>query len=280
MVTSRRAKSLVNNITTYGILIVASIFAAFPTYWMFITSLKPIGEVYSLQPSLLPERVTLQNYVFALSWGFIRQLSNSIIISLGTTALNVALTIFGAYALSRFKFRGRNILSKSILATYMIPPSLLVVPFTIVVINLRLYNTFLAVIIANVTFTLPFTVWTMAGYLETIPIDLEEAAMIDGCNRIEALFRIVLPLAIPGLVAIATFSFIQAWNEYLYVVALIGSTSKFTLPLGLASLLTSDIVPWGKLMGMSVLYSFPGILFFLILQKYMVQGLVKGAVKA
>ena len=277
---SPKTRSLVNSIITYGILIIASIFAVFPTYWMFITSLKPVGEVYSLQPSLLPERVTLQNYAFAVSWGFIRQLSNSIIISLGTTALNVALTIFGAYSLSRFRFRGRKILSRSVLATYVIPPSLLVVPFVIVIINLKLYNTFLAVVIANVTFTLPFTVWTMAGYLETIPVDLEEAAMIDGCNRIEALFRIVLPLAAPGVVAIAIFSFIHAWNEYLYVVALVGSGSMFTLPLGLVALLTSDIVPWGKLMGMSVLYSVPGVLFFMILQKYMVQGLVKGAVKA
>lgn len=264
---------------TYGILIVVSLFAVFPTYWMLVTSVKPARDAYSLQPSLLPERVTLENYDFAFSWGYLRQLSNSIIVSLGTTALNLVITMFGAYGLSRFRFRGRQVLSRSILATYVIPSSLLVVPFFLVVTTLGLYNTFLAVILANVTFTLPFTVWTMAGYFESIPVDLEEAAMIDGCGRLGALFRIVFPLSVPGVVAVATFCFIYAWNEYLYVVALVGSESMFTLPLGLASLLTSDIVPWGKLMGMSVLYSIPGIVFFLFLQKYMVQGLVRGAVK-
>ena len=280
MATGRRIGVLTNSILTYGILMVASIFAVFSTYWMLITSLKPDKEVYSLNPSLLPEHITFLNYDFALSWGYLRQLSNSLIISSGTTALSLIITVFGAYGLSRFRFRGRKILSRTILATYVIPSSLLVIPFVFVIIGLGLYNTFSGVILANVTFTLPFTVWTMAGYLASIPIDLEEAAMIDGCSRIEALFRVVLPLSLPGVIAIATFSFVNAWNEYLYVVALIDSETKFTLPLGLASLLTSDIVPWGKLMGMSVLYSVPGILFFLFLQKYMVQGLVKGAVKA
>lgn len=280
MATGRRIGVLTNSILTYGILTVASIFAVFSTYWMLITSLKPDREVYSLNPSLLPEHITFLNYDFALSWGYLRQLSNSLIISSGTTALSLIITVFGAYGLSRFRFRGRKILSRTILATYVIPSSLLVIPFVFVIISLGLYNTFSGVILANVTFTLPFTVWTMAGYLASIPIDLEEAAMIDGCSRIEALFRVVLPLSLPGVIAIATFSFVNAWNEYLYVVALIDSETKFTLPLGLASLLTSDIVPWGKLMGMSVLYSVPGILFFLFLQKYMVQGLVKGAVKA
>jgi len=280
MATGRRIAVLTNSILTYGILTVASIFAVFSTYWMLITSLKPDREVYSLNPSLLPEHITFLNYDFALSWGYLRQLSNSLIISSGTTALSLIITVFGAYGLSRFRFRGRKILSRTILATYVIPSSLLVIPFVFVIIGLGLYNTFSGVILANVTFTLPFTVWTMAGYLASIPIDLEEAAMIDGCSRIEALFRVVLPLSLPGVIAIATFSFVNAWNEYLYVVALIDSETKFTLPLGLASLLTSDIVPWGKLMGMSVLYSVPGILFFLFLQKYMVQGLVKGAVKA
>nr|MDO8134067.1 carbohydrate ABC transporter permease [Candidatus Njordarchaeum guaymaensis] len=280
MATGRRIAVLTNSILTYGILTVASIFAVFSTYWMLITSLKPDREVYSLNPSLLPEHITFLNYDFALSWGYLRQLSNSLIISSGTTALSLIITVFGAYGLSRFRFRGRKILSRTILATYVIPSSLLVIPFVFVIISLGLYNTFSGVILANVTFTLPFTVWTMAGYLASIPIDLEEAAMIDGCSRIEALFRVVLPLSLPGVIAIATFSFVNAWNEYLYVVALIDSETKFTLPLGLASLLTSDIVPWGKLMGMSVLYSVPGILFFLFLQKYMVQGLVKGAVKA
>lgn len=280
MATGRRIAVLTNSILTYGILTVASIFAVFSTYWMLITSLKPDREVYSLNPSLLPEHITFLNYDFALSWGYLRQLSNSLIISSGTTALSLIITVFGAYGLSRFRFRGRKILSRTILATYVIPSSLLVIPFVFVIIGLGLYNTFSGVILANVTFTLPFTVWTMAGYLASIPIDLEEAAMIDGCSRIEALFRVVLPLSLPGVIAIATFSFVNAWNEYLYVVALIDSETKFTLPLGLASLLTSDIVPWGKLMGMSVLYSVPGILFFLFLQKYMVQGLVRGAVKA
>jgi len=280
MVTGHRVKALTNDVLTYVILVAASVFSVFSTYWMFVTSLKPDIEVYTLNPTLLPAHITFLNYDFALNWGYLRQLANSLIVSSGTTALSLIVTVFGAYGLSRFRFRGRKILSRTILATYVIPSSLLVIPFVIVIINLGLYNTYSAIILADVTFTLPFTVWTLAGYLASIPVDLEEAAMIDGCSRIQALFRIVLPPSIPGIIAVATFAFINSWNEYLYVVALVDSESKFTLPLGLASLLTSDIVPWGKLMGMSVLYSVPGILFFLFLQKYMVQGLVKGAVKA
>jgi len=278
--TGHKVRALTNYVLTYSILVAASVFSIFSTYWMFVTSLKPDIEVYTLRPSLLLQHITFLNYDFALGWGYLRQLANSLIVSLGTTGLNLIVTVFGAYGLSRFRFRGRKILSRTILATYVIPSSLLVIPFVIVIINLGLYNTYSAMILANVTFTLPFTVWTMAGYLASIPVDLEEAAMIDGCGRIQALFRVVLPPSIPGVIAVATFSFVNAWNEYLYVVALVDSESRFTLPLGLASLLTSDIVPWGKLMGMSVLYSVPGILFFLFLQKYMVQGLVKGAVKA
>jgi len=280
MITGSRIKALANSVLTYVILGTVSVFSVFSTYWMFITSLKPDTDVYTLNPTLLPQHTTFLNYDFALSWGYLRQLTNSLIVSTGTTALSLLVTIFGAYGLSRFRFGGRKILSRTILATYVIPSSLLVIPFVIVIINLGLYNTYSAIILANVTFTLPFTIWTLAGYLASIPVDLEEAAMIDGCSRIQALFRIVLPPSIPGVIAVATFAFINSWNEYLYVVALVDSESKFTLPLGLASLLTSDIVPWGKLMGMSVLYSVPGILFFLFLQKYMVQGLVKGAVKA
>lgn len=280
MVTGHRVKALTNDVLTYVILVAASVFSVFSTYWMFVTSLKPDIDVYTLNPTLLPQHITFLNYDFALNWGYLRQLANSLIVSCGTTALSLIVTIFGAYGLSRFRFPGRKILSRTILATYVIPSSLLVIPFVIVIINLGLYNTYSAIILANVTFTLPFTVWTLAGYFASIPVDLEEAAMIDGCSRIQALFRIVLPPSIPGIIAVATFAFINAWNEYLYVVALVDSESKFTLPLGLASLLTSDIVPWGKLMAMSVLYSVPGILFFLFLQKYMVQGLVKGAVKA
>jgi ABC-type glycerol-3-phosphate transport system permease component len=276
----RNMRRLVNSTVIYGILLIALIFAVFSTYWMFATSIKPDEDVYTLKPSLIPIRFTFSNYDFALSWGFLRQLSNSLIVSGGTTILNLLVTIFGAYGLARFRFKGRNLLSRTILVAYVIPSTILVIPFVFVIISLGLYNSFAGVILANVTFTLPFTVWTMAGYLASIPVDLEEAAMIDGCGRMQALFRVVLPLSIPGVIAIATFSFITAWNEYLYVVALVDSESKFTLPLGLASLMTSDIVPWGKLMGMSVLYSVPGILFFLFLQKYMVQGLVKGAVKA
>jgi multiple sugar transport system permease protein len=129
------------------------------------------------------------------------------------------------------------------------------------------------------TFTLPFTVLTLASYLQSIPIEVEEQALIDGCGRVDILFRIILPLAAPAIVAISMYSFVFSWNEYLYVVVLVGSEDLFTLPVGIASLLTSDIIPWGKMLAMSVLYAIPGMAFFAFLQKYLIAGLTKGALK-
>jgi len=273
-----KARLYLDKAIIYILACILVLISCFPVYWMVVTSIRPFKEIYGLI-RLIPQSLTLENYILILNKDFFIQLKNSLLIAVGTVALNVTISLLGGYAIARINFLGRKILVRSILTTYVLPYTLLVIPFFFIVLGLRLYNTLFSVIFACVTFTLPFTVWTLASYLQSIPKELEDSAMIDGCGRIGVLFKIVLPLAAPGIVAIAMYAFVFAWNEYLYVIALVGSRKNFTLPLGIASLLTSDIIPWGKMMAMSVLYAIPGIVFFTIIQKYVAQGLAKGAVK-
>jgi len=268
-----------DKIFMYVILIFVTIITIFPFYWMIATSIKPFDEIYTDNPSIIPKNITFENYDFVISYGYLNQLKNSVIISLTTAALNTIISLFGAYAVARIKFLGKNVLTRSILATYAMPYTLLVIPFFVIMLSLKLTNNLFSVILAMTTFTLPFTVLTLASYLQSIPIEVEEQALIDGCGRVDILFRIILPLAAPAIVAISMYSFVFSWNEYLYVIVLVSSEDLFTLPVGIASLLTSDIIPWGKMLAMSVLYAIPGMAFFAFLQKYLIAGLTKGALK-
>lgn len=252
----------------------------FPFLWMFSTALKPPDEVFAPAPRWVPANPTLDNFTHILgATPFPRYFMNSVLVAFVTMALSVLITIFAGYALSRYNFRGKGTFSLWLLVSQMFPPTLLIIPIFVLMLETSLYNTYASLIITYGTFALPFSTWMMRSYFDTVPPDLEEAAMVDGCTRLQALARVVLPLAAPGIATVALFIFILAWQEYMFALTLTRTTEMRTLPVGISLFLGEYRVLWGSLMAGSVVVTVPVILLFGYLQKYIVQGLTLGAVK-
>jgi ABC-type glycerol-3-phosphate transport system permease component len=250
----------------------------FPIIQMLLTSFKPQEEIYQL--SFLPNRWTLKNYkVMWFEYELSTQFKNSVFITLFATFGTVVISIFAGYSLGRFNYYGRKSLSVMILSTQMFPPILYAVPLYLMLRDLRLLNTFPGVIIAYHSFTLPFCIWMMRNYFRVIPTDLEDAALIDGCNRLGALFRIILPLAKPGIGTTVVFAFLMAWREFMMALQLLRDPIKWTMPVGLMGMFGRWGVSWGPLMAGSIATSLPIIIIFVALQKYFVEGMTKGSVK-
>ncbi|MEM4310799.1 MAG: carbohydrate ABC transporter permease [Nitrososphaerales archaeon] len=271
-------------ITLYFVLAFILLFEIFPIYWLGLTSVRPIEELLDPQP--WPKNPTARAYVTVVTLDYFqiehfhRQLLNSIIIALATAGFSMFVSSLGGYSLARIRFPGNTIVSKAVLFTYIMPPSLLAIAFFDIMNIYGLVNTYPSVIIAMTVFTTPFGLWIMKQAIRSIPIEVEESALIDGANRVTIFFRIIIPLTAPVLVALATYSFIQAWNEYLYVLVLMSDARMFTAPVAIASLLQVDEIPWALVSAMSIVFSIPPVIFFYALQKYMVAGLTRGAVKA
>jgi ABC-type glycerol-3-phosphate transport system permease component len=247
---------------------------------MILTSIKKSSEILVVHPVWIPKHPTLDNYLYVFStarWG--DYFVNSVIIGSSVTLLSIAVSSLAAYALSRFDFPGKNPYSVWILVVYMMPASFLAFPLYIIFTWIGLTDTYLAVILAEMSSILPFTIWILRGYFESIPRDLEEAGMIDGCSRLSALLRVVFPVALPGIAAAAAFAFIASWQEYLYVLVMISSDLKRTLPLGAAIFMGWASLQWGEIMAYSTLTALPALVFFAYLQKYLIRGLTQGAVK-
>lgn len=252
-----------------------------PVYWMIITSLKTNPEIINAQHlTYYPQTFTLKNYesLFSmLDYGTF--LKNSVFITFATAVCVVILSIFGGYGLARFKFKGKNAVLLFFLLTQMIPGILVIIPLYIIFAKVGLINThfslFLFYIIANV----PFCVITMRSFFERIPYALEEAAYVDGCNRMQTLGKIVLPVMFPGIVAVFVFAFIGAWNELIAGTIFINTPDMWTVPVGLKSLIGKYSVQWGALMAGGVLALLPTGIMFVFVQKYVVEGLTAGAVK-
>ncbi|MGQ9779575.1 MAG: carbohydrate ABC transporter permease, partial [Bacillota bacterium] len=196
-----------------------------------------------------------------------------------SSRIQVILSTFAAYGLARFKFRGRNFFSMGLLVTQMFPPVLLIIPIYLIMINLRLVNTYAALVITYCTFAVPFSTWMLYGYFETLPAELEEAALVDGCSRLGTLFRIIIPLAAPGIAAVALFSFILSWQEYMFALTLTRTAEMRTLPVGISMLVGFREVLWGQLMAGSVIVTVPVVVLFVYFQKYLIKGLTMGAIK-
>lgn len=260
--------------------IVVSIVMLAPFAWMLSTSLKLPEEVHSRSPVWIPKKPTLTNYAHV--WNetmFSRWFTNSLIVALLTTFFSMALSITAAYAISRLRFKGRKVYSIWLLYTQMIPHVFLLLPLFLIIRSLGLINTYTALVITNATFSLPFCVWMLKGYFDTIPLDLEEAARIDGCSHIGAMWRIILPLSAPGIAAVGLYSFIVSWQEYMFSLTFARSSTMRTLPVGISLMLGDTRVLWGRLMAASVLVTIPVAIAFIYLQKHLVQGLTSGAVK-
>jgi len=276
---SRRGNVLEGTVS-YAVLGTLALVVLFPFYWMIVTSLKSEDQMRSLVSMFWPNPMNFDNYRQLLAkTEFMSWYGNSVIVSVSSTFVATAIGTLGAYALARLKFLGRGFMASATLITYLVPPSILFIPLYAQIKTLGLANSLSGLIVSYPSFTVPFVTWLLMGYFESIPEELEESAMIDGATRFGAFYRIVLPLAAPGVLAASLYAFTQAWNEFLYALVFITDGRLRTLPVGLASFITGDVYGWGYLMSGAVLTTLPVIAAYIYLQKYMVEGLTAGSVK-
>ena len=256
------------------------VFVIFPFYWIVITSLKSTPQISERRSIFWPAPATLEQYQTLLGGtGFLTWLMNSVLVATVSTVISVALSSLAAYALSRLKFAGAGLLTTLLLVTYLLPGTLLFIPLYQTLTSLGLINSYGALILTYPTFLLPFATWVMLGYFRSIPVELEEAAMIDGASRFYIFLRITLPLAAPALLSVTLFAFTNAWNEFLFAFVFITSESLRTLPIGLQSMVVGDILPWGRLMAASLLTAVPVAVLYIYAQRFLVEGLTVGGVK-
>jgi len=252
----------------------------FPIYWMVTTALKPGKEILSLTPVWFPSPVTFENFRDAMNQPFFwNDVLNSLIVVLTVVAISVALAFLAAVSVARFGFRGRTAFIVMVIAVQMVPLNALVIPVYLLLNQAGQVDSLVGVIVYYLAIVLPFMVWTLRGFIANVPVDIEEAAMVDGATRVGAFIRIVFPLVAPGLVATAIYGFIQAWNEYIIAYVLLSSSSKQTLTIWLASFTTQHGTDWGGLMAGATLTSIPVVVFFLLVQRRVAGGLTAGAVK-
>ena len=268
------------SVVCYGFLLVLLVVVVFPFYWMTITALKSETQMRSLTSMFWPDPVVLDNFRHLLAQtDFVAWFKNSVLVAVASTFLATAIGTIGAYSLARLRFLGRAFMASAVLITYLVPPSILFIPLYAQIRNLGLADSLAGLIAAYPSFTVPFVTWLLMGYFESIPEELEEAAMIDGATRFAAFRRVILPLAAPGVLAAGLYAFTQAWNEFLYALVFITNVKLRTLPVGLSSFITGDVYGWGFLMAGAVLTTLPVIAAYMYLQKYMVEGLTAGSVK-
>ena len=255
-------------------------FVLFPFYWVLITSFKTTTQISQRQSIFWPSPATLDQYK-ELIFGskFLVWLGNSVLVASLSTIISIAIAALAAYALTRLKFLGAGLLTTAILITYLLPGTLIFIPLYQTLSDLGLINSYGALLTTYPTFLVPFATWVLIGYFRSIPVELEEAAMIDGASRLYAFVRITLPLAAPALLSVALFAFTNAWNEFLFAFVFITSESIRTLPIGLQSMVVGDILPWGELMAASLLTAIPVAILYMYAQRFLVGGLTVGAVK-
>ncbi|MFA5385146.1 MAG: carbohydrate ABC transporter permease [Eubacteriales bacterium] len=262
------------------LLMIITYILLFPMTVALFTSLKPPGEVITATPSLLPHNFTLQNYrvLFSLR-EFPRYLWNSLLVSCYTALISILVSSLAAYALVWMNFTGKRTIVKAIFFTYMFPQILLVLPLFLMCYELNLIDTKMALVLTYLSFSLPFCVWMLKSFFESIPEELVEAAMLDGCTYLQCLFKVVLPVSIPAVTAVLVFSFVLGWSEYLFANTLIISDTNRTIAIGLQTLIGYYRVDYGLLTAASVVMTLPVLLFFVSVQKYFIEGLVIGSVK-
>jgi multiple sugar transport system permease protein len=266
-------------VLVYGLLGLLALTVLFPIYYMVLISLKLPKDIYRT-PSLLPAGATLKNYVDLLTGqNFLVNIRNSLVVAGAATVVSVSISCLAAYSLVRLKYRYRSWIGRLILFAYLTPASLLFIPLSVIIARLGLGNTLHGLILIYLTFAAPLSTWLLMGFFRGIPADLEEQAMVDGARRLQALFRIVLPLSAPGLVAVSVFTFTGAWNELLLALIFTTSPDIRTVPVALQYLITGDVFRWGLIMAGAVTAAVPVMVLYYLAQRFMVQGLAAGSVK-
>jgi multiple sugar transport system permease protein len=274
------SKSPVPTVLVYLGLAVGLVFAGFPILWMFFSSLKSNTEIFSLPPRLLPDELTLMAYRSIFSDpAKVRFFLNSYLVAGVVTLLTVAIAILTAYAFSRYSFRGKNLLNVFIISTQTVPPITLLIPYFGMVVAFGIFDTYFALILTYMVFTLPYAILLMTGFLNTLPRELDEAVRVDGGSSWTALWRVIVPLSLPGIVATAVYTFLLAWNEFLFALTLTKSMDMRTVPIGISLLMGQHAFEWNEMMAMSVLGALPLLILYLIAQRYFLAGMTAGSVK-
>jgi ABC-type glycerol-3-phosphate transport system permease component len=259
---------------------VIAIVMLFPILWMFVVSLKTEDETYTTPLVWWPKNPTLQNYV--TMWDaldFDRYFLNTAIVAGATTILSIVLAAPAAYAFARYRFTGARPLGTFLLSTQLFPRVILIVPYFMIMRELGLINSYTSLILIYISFALPFCVWMMRGYLATLPVEIDEASLIDGCGPFGTFLRIALPLCMPGIVATAIFSFLVGWNEFLFALMLTTEKEMSVVTVGLASLIGEYKTQWNEMMAAAIVGSLPAMILYAALERYLVQGLASGATK-
>jgi multiple sugar transport system permease protein len=255
-------------------------FTLFPFVVVVGTSLKTMGEVFRSPATIIPQVVVWQNYVDVfIRIPMVRHLLNTLIIAGATTIINIFIAAPAAYAMARIDFRGRGIFGLSVLITQMFSPVIILIPVFQIMKAINLLDTYVSLILVNVAFVVPFSIWMLTGFFRSIPEELEEAAMIDGLSRLQAMFRIALPLTMPGLVTTSIFAFVTSWNEFIFALVFISSREMQPITMALYSWEKNNVVEWNYLMATATIATIPTVLLFLLVRKRLTAGLMAGAVK-
>ncbi|GHJ37445.1 carbohydrate ABC transporter permease [Streptomyces sp. TS71-3] len=271
-----RRQRAVNN----SIAVLVSAVMVFPVYWMFATAFKQRGHILSAVPQFVPWPISLENFQRALAkphfWVFV---GNSLTVTLSSVVLSLVISLGAAIAIARFRFHGRRALMAVLVVVQMVPMSAMVIPVYLMLRSINALDYVPGLIITYMTFVLPFTVWTLRGFVEGVPVELEEAALVDGCSRFQMYVRVLLPLLMPGIVATSIFAFVNAWDDYLFAYVIMKSQTNYTLPVWLVSFKTAESVDYGAMIAASTIFSLPVLIFFLLVQRRLVGGMTSGAVK-
>lgn len=275
-----RKKGIIGNGLCHVYLIILSVIAFFPLLWVLLSSVKSAGELTANPTKFLPQKFTLENFTHVINdLEFIDNIGNSLWIALAVTVIAIIISSMAAYGIVRFFPKLGNVMSKALVTMYLFPPILLAIPYSLVMAKLGLTNTRIGLVIVYLSFSVPYAVWMLVGFFKTVPIGIEEAARVDGANKVQVFVKVVLPLVLPGIVATAIYTFINAWNEFLYALILINSTDLMTVSVKLRSLQGAEILNWGDMMAASTLVVVPSVVFFTLIQNKIAGGMSEGAVK-
>ena len=273
-------KKALNASINYLLLVIAVLVTVFQVFWILMSSFKSAMEINQIPPRWFPSSFNWSSYKNVLTErSFGLYFKNSAIVSIGTTFLTMVLATTAGYGFSRFNFKGRKMIFIVVLMTTMFPAVLLIIPYFLMMRTLGLLNTYLAYIWSYTTFSLPFSIWMMKGYFESVPHEIDEAGLVDGCNWFSTFWRLCMPIAAPGMAATAIYSFLLAWNHYLFALALTTRPDKYLIPVGIASLVGEYWTDWSSLMAASMLSIIPVVIFNIFLERHLVRGMTAGAVK-
>jgi multiple sugar transport system permease protein len=262
-------------------LLLGAVFAAGPVLWMLSSSFKSNTEIFELPPRLITDSFSFDAYAAILTNSeTLRFFFNSYLVAGAVTILTLLVAIHAAYAFSRFEFRGKRILNVVIISVQAVPPITLLIPYFGLVVALGLYNTYPGLIFTYMVFTLPYAIIMMTGYMNTLPRELDEAVRVDGAGSLTALWRVLVPISVPGIVSVGIYTFMIAWNEYLFALTLTRTTEMRTVPIGIQLLMGQHSYEWNQIMAMSILGSIPVLILFLVLQRFFISGLTAGSVKS